>query len=158
MSEDKNDIPSPKLATEDSCPKLITDTFVDVALEKTENLKCKQCSCLNTEVSRLLKSLETLNNNEPITEFNLLTTCINMMRIVEQIENMSGVQKKNIVVETMNLYMKNTNSDMSIFCVVPNFIDSAISLERGTLTIGNILDIGTTCCFGLVKNSQKRKK
>ena len=152
MSEDeKNNIPEPKLVTEDSCPKLIMD-------KSYENLKCENCNYLNREVSRLLTSLETLNNREPITEFNILQTCINMMRIVEQIENLNGFQKKNIVLETINLYMKNTNSDLSLLKIIPNFIDSAISLERGTLTIGNIVDIGTTCCFGLMKKSQNPKK
>jgi hypothetical protein len=140
--DDKNNEPTPQYITPPGC----------------QELKCEKCHFLNKEVFNLLNYLELTNNKEPVTEFNILFTCIDIMRNVEKIKDINGVQKKNLVLEVLNLYMKNTNSDLYLLKTVPDFIDSAISLEKGTLTIKNVVDIGTTCCFGFMKKSKEVKK
>ena len=94
------ELPSPKLASEKSYT----------------GLKCENCTSLGKEVNNLLIFLETQNNNEQVTEINILPICMDMMWKVESLPNLSGFQKKNMVVVN-NFYICYKKNNIYIICL-----------------------------------------
>lgn len=107
---------------------------------------CQNCMMMNSYVDQLVASIDsTLGPNGRITSLNLLSICINCMRLVESFPELKGIQKKDLVIKAIT----KMDSDSVIINMLPEMIDTVINLEKGTITVSQaVAETAVGCCLG----------
>lgn len=107
-------------------------------------------------IDELISTITGIVGTEKITISNVLSICINLMQIVEKYSSLTGAQKKDIVIKTLeNLIEKEEGKD-SIMLLIPDFIDKIISVENGEIHIGISVEAVQSCCFGVSSCTKKK--
>lgn len=97
-------------------------------------------------VDRVVEQIESAIKNEKISVMNILTVCISAMQIVETFPNLKGEQKKEVVLKAVENILKRQEGDVQILSILPSFIDKAVSLDKGVVTISLDTKNLTSCC------------
>ena len=127
----------------------------DTQINKADN---KQMDNVEAHVLCILKDLEEILNGDQITVLNILSLCINAMQSVEKIPKLPSKQKKQIVLDVITKLVQQTGSDNSILTMIPHFIDTAISLDKGELQISITQKEVIGCCAGIFNFLNKPNK
>ena len=93
-------------------------------------------------VENLVETIQKTINGE-ITIINILSICLDLMRLVVKIPNLKGSEKKDLVLRSLNLLLVKTNSDSKLIQIIPYFIDKCIDIEKGSIRIS----VPQSCCF-----------
>lgn len=102
-------------------------------------------------INELVHYLENFIGEGNITIINILNICVTAMQKVEKFNKLSGPDKKQIVLGAISQLIKNKGGDDNLTTLLPSFIDTSISIEKGEL---NISIDGEKCCssiFSLLK-------
>lgn len=85
--------------------------------------------------------------DEKITVVNALEVCIALMQFVERIPHISGPQKRELVLMSVKHVVLRGRGDLPVLDLVPNFIEFALNIEKGTVSIHNITDTVAKTAF-----------
>jgi len=125
----------------------------------TGSLQCSTCVHLQGEGDKLVMSIEELAQGEQLTMLNIIEICLSLMATAETIPNSTGQQRKQLVLQAIGVYLQKTGGDPSLVNLLPPFIDSAVALERGDLTIATKqAAVGCLGCFGFWSRKGCKKK
>jgi len=97
------------------------------------------------------KICEFLGDNS-ITIVNVLSVCIFAMKTIEYYKNLSGNQKKDIVIDSLKSVISQKNGDSSIVDIIPSFIDTSISIDKRELQININAE---KCCLSFCQFMKK---
>jgi hypothetical protein len=105
----------------------------------------------------LYSHLLAMTKSEKITVANIVDITTRLMAVVEQIDGMTGLQRKEMVLNVLKQYIRSQIHDDDFENVIvtvvdytlPHLIDTIISFDRGELRIA--LNKATSCCFGKKK-------
>jgi len=112
---------------------------------------------VNTVLKSLKNSALAVANGE-ITSLNILSLCVSAMQCVETIPNLTGAMKKKIVTSALSELLVESKSDVGLINLVPSFIDTAISLEKGKVHISVTPEEMASCCATLCMAFASSKK
>jgi len=98
------------------------------------------------DINELVHYLENFIGEEVISIINILNICVVAMQKVEKFNNLSGSDKKQVVLSGITQVLKNRGGDSNLTSLLPSFIDTSISIEKGEL---NISIDGKKCCVSL---------
>jgi hypothetical protein len=96
-----------------------------------------------------------LGNEKQINALNVATVCLNLMQIVERVPKLKGAEKKKLVLDTIEKFLTSSGGDLGLMAVVPSFMDSMVSIDKGTVTISLTPENVETCCMGIISTSKK---
>lgn len=116
---------------------------------------------IEQHIAAVIKNLEEIIGENQITVLNVISLCINSMQFVEKIPELSGQEKKNIVIESLKRLIAKMNCDTSILALIPDFIDTAVKIEKGAVKISLDAEDVIGCCSaicGSASKTQSRKK
>ena len=111
---------------------------------------------INNAISRLYEDTKEIFENKEITSSNILTFVVSLMQIVENYDDLSGIGKKEVVIEFLNKIVEEKindekdldNTKFLISTTVPVFIDTIISVDKKELKIKTEKFIKKICkCF-----------
>lgn len=106
----------------------------------------------------LLRDLEDIIGDGQLTTLNVLSTCVNLMQLVERKKNISGKQKKELVLKVLRRYIFDHGGEESILSILPDFIDTAVSLDKGEVTIKVDMEKVSGCCLSMCSSFVNKKK
>lgn len=128
----------------------------------TGSLQCSTCVQLQDEGDKLVMSIEELVQGGQLTMLNIIEICLSLMTTAETIPNATGQQRKQLVLQAISVYLQKSGGDASLVNLLPPFIDSAIALEKGDVSIATQqAAVGCLGCLGfwtrkgVKKGSQK---
>lgn len=112
---------------------------------------------LTAYISDTVTQLEKLITKEtPVNALNILSICIQAMKIAEGFLPLKGEQKKEVVLQALVKFMQSRGGDVSILSVIPSFIDQAISIDKGTVKINVTPEDVVVCCGGILSGCMKK--
>ena len=151
----------------------VEDEKDEKEVKKERKCTCEHCPYKEPETEeeksnryfeRLVEDVTEILNDGELTPLNILSACLHLMRLVEQSENLTGMEKKEMVINVLEDYAKKHNSDNMILSILPDFIDKSVELDRGDLTINpDPVTTSALCfasclsCFTWKKNNDKKK-
>ena len=93
-------------------------------------------------VDKLYDSLTKIIKANEINQENIVKVALNLMQIVEKYPNISGQQKKALVIHVLRRFCED-NKDLHPFIehILPSVIDTMISLDRSEV----IVAVATGC-------------
>jgi replicative superfamily II helicase len=94
----------------------------------------------------LQKILNEFENTE-LSLLNIMDTLLKLMKKVETISNLKGEEKKRLVLEAIEFLLKKSKLDETFLKVLPDLIDSIISVEKGEIKIKESISKNFLCCF-----------
>jgi hypothetical protein len=108
----------------------------------------------------LLKDLESIIVGNELTISNILSTCVNLMKLVEQRENIHGEQKKELILKVLKAYVLNHKGDETLLNILPYFIEVALLLDTKKLKIKaeEVIEEASKCCTSFCSIFKKNKK
>ncbi len=115
-----------------------------------------ELSPTDMSVNLLLVEMENMVNGTQLTSINILTIAISVMQLIEKNKEIKGAQKKAIVVKVFELYFAKHGGDTNVLALLPPFIDMAVSLDRGELTITITPEKLVACCYGIKPTKNKK--
>lgn len=86
-------------------------------------------------ISELSTKINEYLGDSSITVVNILTVCLFAMKTIEYYKNLSGNEKKDIVINSLRNIISQKNGDSNILEILPSFIDTSISIDKGELQI-----------------------
>lgn len=97
----------------------------------------------NTIVTKLYEETKRLLHGGKLTPANIIIIVINLMKIVENYADLKGPQKKQVILEAINMLINDTNDNvedandlmMLVKMTLPSVIDVIISVDRKNLRI-----------------------
>ncbi len=114
-----------------------------------------------TQPSQQSQNLETLKTNIPIIlsetplgPDNLYTVVIKLMQISEKLPNLTGLQRRELVITALTEYVGTNSEQQGLLALLPSLIDKSIAIEKGLIII-QAMDAVATCCFGLMSKTKK---
>ncbi len=102
----------------------------------------KNCSIVDS----LISNIESMIHGE-INTLNIFSITVNLMQLVEKYPKMKGPEKKALVILVIQKLIKKYASDQTLLSLIPAFIDQAISIDKGKVTIN--VEEATASCFSL---------
>jgi len=105
---------------------------------------------VENSLDKLVDEISGMVAEEQVTTLNVLSICIHLMQIVERYPNLSGPEKKDLVIRVLTKVITDKGGDMAIMALVPSFIDSAISIEKDKIHISIDRKGATSCCVGML--------
>jgi hypothetical protein len=124
------------------------------------SVELKNCDneLTNQRVNKLLDTIKNTLNSEPLSFMNVVVVCFKLMQIVESFSGVTGENKKQMVIQALDTFVKNSGGDENMLQVIPSFIESAVNLANGKLTLSEVEEVGTKCCFGICSSVVSNKK
>jgi hypothetical protein len=119
-------------------------------------VKCQNCTGMDAYVNRLVQNIELSVKDEGLSLLNIVSVCIDLMRIAETFSEVPGFKKKEIVIQAITLFVQKNNGDDTIIVMLPSFIDAAIALEKGNTKIA-VAQVASGCCLGFLASNKKNK-
>lgn len=114
--------------------------------EKQQNIVNELSNLYQKDINELVHYLENFIGEEVISIINILNICVVAMQKVEKFNNLSGSDKKQVVLSGITQVLKNRGGDSNLTSLLPSFIDTSISIEKGEI---NISIDGKKCCVSL---------
>ena len=105
--------------------RVVTQTASAIALQ------CSVCSQLQSETDKLTICIEHLVRGGQLTMLNIIDICLSLMTIAESIQDTTGPQRKQIVLQAVTMYLQKSGGEANLVNLLPPFIDAAIALEKG---------------------------
>jgi hypothetical protein len=102
---------------------------------------------LSPNIVALLEALKTTIGDNGLTFNNILEVCIELMKIA-QTWNIPGLQKKQAVIDAVTVFIKSNQYDELLLQIIPSFIDLAVSLHKGNVSLDELVNL-TKGCFSL---------
>lgn len=115
-------------------------------------------------VDKLTKEIQNIITDDGITTENISSIMLSLMVIVDQYPNLTGIQKKQIILAVLKKYvLDNFNNDSEecidllhvIETVLPNTINLMISIDKGEVAIRLRKNSMMTCLCSW-KNQNKK--
>jgi hypothetical protein len=134
--------------------RVVTQTASAIALQ------CAVCSQLQSETDKLVIGIEDLVQGGQLTMLNIIDICLSLMTMAENIHETTGPQRKQIVLQSVTMYLQKSGGDANLVNLLPPFIDAAIALEKGDTRIATQEAVtGCMGCLGfcLSKGSKRSK-
>lgn len=94
--------------------------------------------CIQNDLYNILSSLL---KNDNLNSQNIIKVCLNLMQVIEKFKNIHGIEKRDIVLKTLQLYVTDNvtdNKDVLLFLienVLPSMIETFISIDKKELKI-----------------------
>ena len=117
-------------------------------------------------VDKLIEKMgEIITEDEGLTVGNISSIMLSMMVIIDQYPDLSGSQKKEIILATLKKYIFDNFEQESTECrdllhtlekVLPNIINLMVSLDRGEVAI-HLKKISAMICLCPWKAAKKQK-
>jgi hypothetical protein len=107
---------------------------------------------LQMDINELVHYLENFIGEGVVNILNILNICVVAMQKVEKFNKLSGSDKKQVVLGAISQIIKNKGGDDNLTTLLPSFIDTSISIEKGEL---NISINGKKCCASIFSLFQK---
>ena len=137
------------------CVKPIA-SFVKVGLGN--NIKCCNCEKIEHKVNDVIKQLNDILEEKSLNMLNIVMVCIEMMKIIVKVEDLTDAQQKDIIIDVLTKYLEQNEGDVTMVEMVPSFIDAAKELSSGNTKIA-VEEVGQGCLSWLFsKKSKKTKK
>ena len=100
-------------------------------------------SKIDDDIFDLYEQLEQIVKTKQINAINLIEITIDLMKIVEDVKGISGKQKKDLIIETLEKFINEKVSDEKereellfiVKNVVPSVIDTVVSIDLGELSV-----------------------
>lgn len=100
-------------------------------------------SKIDDDIFDLYEQLEQIVKTKQINPINLIEITIDLMKIVEDVKGISGKQKKDLIIETLEKFINEKVSDEKereellfiVKNVVPSVIDTVVSIDLGELSV-----------------------
>lgn len=100
-------------------------------------------SKIDDDIFDLYEQLEQIVKTKQINAINLIEITIDLMKIVEDVKDISGKQKKDLIIETLEKFINEKVSDEKereellfiVKNVVPSVIDTVVSIDLGELSV-----------------------
>lgn len=122
------------------------------------NIKCCNCAKIEDKINDVIKQLNDIVEEKSLNMLNIVMVCIEMLKIVVKVEDLTDSQQKDIIVEVLRKYLENNNGDVTMVEMVPSFIDAAKELSSGNTKLA-VEEVGEGCLSWLFsKKSKKTKK
>jgi hypothetical protein len=96
-----------------------------------------------TLINTLIDNIEDAIHGD-ISAMNIFSITLNLMQLVEKYPKLTGPQKKALVIQALDNVIKKHGADQSLLALIPPFIDSAISIDKGKVTI-NVEEAASGC-------------
>jgi len=141
--------------------KIITTSITETALAILTPRPAVQPDPIITSsanMAMLLKSIQNTIGEEKLSASNVITATISLMQLVESMPNLSGIQKKDLVISALKKFIRDNGGDVSLIDTVPTFIDAIVATENGKLTISQAEEVVIGCCIGFCTSLQNAKK
>ena len=87
------------------------------------------------DVDKLTDFVLGIIGGSELSSLNLLGVCVSLMQVVEKYPKLQGVQKKDLVVRTLQRVIEKNGGSVDILALVPSFIDLAVSIDRKKVKI-----------------------
>jgi hypothetical protein len=97
-------------------------------------------------VESVIAQLESYLNGQPITALNMAVLCVQAMQIAEKYSHLKGVEKKALVLAAIESMLTRQKGDLALLAILPSFIDTTISVEKGRLHIAVDMNKASSCC------------
>jgi hypothetical protein len=137
------------------CVKPIA-SFVKVGLGN--NIKCCNCEKIEHKVNDVIKQLNDILEEKSLNMLNIVMVCIEMMKIIVKVEDLTDAQQKDIIIDVLTKYLEQNEGDVTMVEMVPSFIDAAKELSNGNTKLA-VEEVGQGCLSWLFsKKSKKTKK
>ena len=123
---------------------------------KTDEINQTEVSEFAKLVADLTESLKQGFDNFEIDENNIIDYIVRVMAIVEKQKQLSGIEKKAVVIEILlrlvdSLNRLNDESKMRVKTLVktlaPSVIDTIVSATKGALSVNKKVEEATKKCF-----------
>jgi len=123
---------------------------------KTDEINQTEVSEFARLVADLTESLKQGFDNFEIDENNIIDYIVRVMAIVEKQKQLSGIEKKAVVIEILlrlvdSLNRLNDESKMRVKTLVktlaPSVIDTIVSATKGALSVNKKVEEATKKCF-----------
>lgn len=92
------------------------------------------------DITYHLDVFETLNAS------NILKLALRGAQYIERYSGLKGADKKSIVMEVLSNLVKAKGANEAILEPVPDFIDTAIALDKGSVVINPKVDVSNVAC------------
>lgn len=100
-----------------------------------------------SEVENVADQIEKMIGDKNVDAASIMSICISAMQLVERMKDLKGEQKKTLVLDSLSKVIEKKGGDLAILAVIPQFIDSCISIEKGQIRFK--LNTGLfSCCIG----------
>lgn len=118
---------------------------------------CANCASLNLQLAGLSQAIQTSLGGNPLTPFNVLNVCIDLMKVLESSQNSSltSDQKKALIIQALDTFAQN-NGCPDLIQSIPSFIDLISGALNGTLTLAEAEQDTIGCCLGLCMTAQSK--
>jgi hypothetical protein len=130
--------------------------------EESEKPEEKEKTQFDVYFDRLVEDVENLVGDNGLTPLNLLSVCVNLMQTVENLPDLKGSQKKDLVVKVLEKCISGQEGDSVMLAMLPSFIDTTISVDRHEVEISLDTEDVMSCCLGIcsavLATRKKRKK
>lgn len=104
----------------------------------------------------LYRQLEGLVNGNKVTTTTLLSTTVHLMKCIEKYDDITGEERKKIVIQVITQFISDTMEDskdkeeilLIVRLALPSFIDNIISVDKGQIIIKTkkYLESVFSCC------------
>jgi len=122
-----------------------------------KNIKCDHCARIESNVNDMVKSLKEMLKGENINMLNIVGVCLDMMKIVSKLDDVTDAQRKEMVVQVLTIYLQENDGDVSLVAMVPSFMDAAVAISQGKVQVA-VEDVEKGCFAWLFSKSNKTKE
>lgn len=103
----------------------------------------------------LLNEISTIVGQGEVTSLNVLAITISLMQVSEGFDELTGSQKKDLLLRALRKVVEEGSTDNSLLDLLPSFIDMAVNLDKGEVTIKLTTKDMIGCCSGILKTKRK---
>lgn len=103
----------------------------------------------NVNIQGIIAQIDDIVKDQAVDAVNVLVIALNAMQLVESLPNLKGQQKKDIVLQVMRAVLERHGGHNELMGLIPSFIDTTISVDRGDVVIKIKPQEVVSCCLGL---------
>jgi hypothetical protein len=122
-----------------------------------KNIKCNHCAKIENNVNDMVKSLKDMLKGENINMLNIVGVCLDMMKIVSKLDDVTEEQRKEMVVQVLTIYLHENDGDVTLVEMVPSFMDAAVAISEGKVKVA-VENVQKGCFAWLFSKKVKKVK
>lgn len=108
------------------------------------------------QIAQLAQNVEESTKDVGLSLLNIVSVCLNAMRVAETFPGVPGIKKKELVIQSITAFARKNGNDETMITMLPSFIDAAVALERGDAKIA-AANVAAGCCMGFIASGGKKK-
>ena len=101
---------------------------------------------IEANVDNVVQNIELIVGEGKVTTVNIMSMCISAMQCVERIPSLSGADKKALVIRALTKVLQDKGGDLALLALIPDCIDTMVSVEKGKITITITPEDVVGCC------------